>query len=85
MQANHLTVAVAIISLAGQGAAIAWYGGRLEQQVATQQKSIDAHAQEIKELRRDIGNQSNAIAATNVAYADIIRRLETIDRKIDRR
>lgn len=85
VRANLLTVIVAVVSLGGQLVAIAWYGGSLEQKVANNQKTLDDHAKELKELRRDVGTQGNSIAATNVAYADILRRLDSIDRKLDRR
>lgn len=92
VRANLLTVIVAVVSLGGQLTAIAWYGGRLEQKVTNNTQTIDKQdlrfarqEQELKELRREIGTQGNAIAATNVAYADILRRLDSIDRKLDRR
>lgn len=92
VRANVLTVIVAVASLVGQLVAISWLGGRLEQKVTNNTASLDKHddrfakqEQELKELRRDLGTQGNSIAATNVAYADILRRLDSIDRKLDRR
>jgi hypothetical protein len=83
--ANRINVAMAVGTLLIQACGLAWYGGRLEQRVANHQSLIDKQDQELKELRRDIGTQGNSIAATNVAYADILRRLDSIDRKLDRR
>ena len=76
---NRLTAVVAVGSLLLQLAAIAWTGGRLEQRVTEHDKQLGQQAQEIKELNKDISQQSSVLAATNATYVEILRRLESGD------
>jgi hypothetical protein len=81
---NRLAVGVAIGSLLLQLGAIAWTGGRLEQSNIQQDKALDQHAAEIKEVRADVAQHASVLSATNATYAEILRRLESGDQRATR-
>lgn len=65
-----------------QVGALAWYGGRLEQRVTNNDRDIQNLFNTVRELSNENNRQAQTIAGTNVAYLDIVRRLESMDRKL---
>lgn len=81
---NGLAISVAVGSLLLQILAIAWTGGRLEERVTRHDKQLDGQAQDIKELNQTLSKQASVLSATNATYAEILRRLDSIDGRFDR-
>lgn len=74
------TKAGVIATIVIQVGALAWYGGRLEQRVTNNDRDIQNLINSVRELSNENNRQAQLIAGNNVAYQDIIRRLESIDR-----
>lgn len=81
---DWLAVAVAVLSMLTTLGSWAWWGGKLEQRVTTNEQNMVKQEQRISELARENAAQANSIATTSAQYADIIRRLDGIERKLDR-
>ncbi len=82
---DWLAIGAFIASVAINVGSIAWWGGRIDQRVEGSERWNVAQDMQIQELRRDVARHDSAIAANNVAYSEIMRRLENIERKLDQR
>lgn len=92
VQTSWLTTVGLVASLIIQVGALAWYGGRLEQRVTSaetanerQDRDNQRLADAIREIAAENNRQAQTIAGTNVAYLDIVRRLQSIETKLDAR
>jgi len=91
-QASWLTTVGLVASLIIQVGALAWYGGRLEQRVTSaetanerQDRDNQRLADSIREIAAENNRQAQTIAGTNASYLDIVRRLQSIEEKLDHR
>jgi hypothetical protein len=82
---DWLAVGVATLSIATQVGAWMWWGGRLSQRVDTIEHTQQRQGEQLNELSRDNAKQDTALGVTGQQYADIIRRLDGIERKLDKR
>lgn len=82
---DWLAVIVAGISIATQIGAWMWWGGRLSQRVdaieSAQVRQMDQYA----EFAHDNTRQDISISVTSQQYTEVIRRLDRIDAKLERR
>jgi hypothetical protein len=82
---DWLAVGVAVLSIITTLGAWVWWGGRLSQRVDTLEMMQQRQEVQLSELNRDNARRDTAIAVTGQQYADIIRRLDGIERKLDKR
>lgn len=82
---DWLAVAVATLSIITQVGAWMWWGGRLSQRVDTLEDNQKHQEERLNEFGRDNAKQDTALGVTGQQYADIIRRLDGIERKLDKR
>ena len=82
---DWLAVGVAVLSIVTTLGAWVWWGGRLSQRVETIESSQQRYEERLDEYRRDNAKQDTALGVTGQQYADIIRRLDGIERKLDQR
>lgn len=82
---DWLAVGVAILSIVTTLGAWVWWGGRLSQRVDTIESDKKEDRRTLDEIRRDNARQDVAISVTGQQYTDIIRRLDGLDRKLDKR
>ena len=86
---NWLAVSVAVVSLGTQIGVLVVWGGRIHERVGTVEKTVDKYGNRITDVERENAKQDTAIAsdqrASKVAYEDIIRRLASIETKLDNR
>lgn len=82
---NWLAVVVAVASLITQIGVVILWGGRIDARMGTAEKALDKHDILIREIGTSNAKQDTSIASNQVAYADIIRRLDSIERKLDDR
>lgn len=82
---DWLAVGVAALSIVTQVGAWMWWGGRLSQRVDTLEVNQQRQGDQLNEFSRDNAKQDTALGVTGQQYADIIRRLDGIERKLDKR
>jgi hypothetical protein len=82
---DWLAVGVATLSIATQVGAWMWWGGRLSQRVDSLEDTQKEQARQLNEFNRDNAKQDTALGVTGQQYADIIRRLDRLDAKLDKR
>jgi cell division protein FtsB len=82
---DWLAVGVSVVSIVTTLGAWAWWGGKLSQRVETLEAVQQRQEERLNEYSRDNTKQDIALGVTGQQYADIIRRLGEIDRKLDKR
>lgn len=82
---DWLAVGVAVLSIITTLGAWVWWGGRLSQRVDTIEAAQQRQEMQLNEFNRDNAKQDTALGITGQQYADIIRRLDGIERKLDKR
>jgi cell division protein FtsB len=82
---DWLAVGVAVVSIITTLGAWVWWGGRLSQRVDTIESDRKEDRREIAEMRRENAKQDIALSVTGQQYTEVIRRLDGIDRKLDKR
>lgn len=82
---DWLAVGVAVLSIVTTLGAWAWWGGRLAQRVDTIEADRKEDRRELAEIRRENSKQDIVISVTGQQYTEVIRRLDGIDRKLDKR
>jgi hypothetical protein len=82
---DWLAVGVAVLSILTTLGAWAWWGGRLAQRVDSMEQERKEDRRELAEIRRENSKQDVAISVTGQQYTEVIRRLDGIDRKLDKR
>lgn len=82
---DWLAVGVAMLSIITTLGAWAWWGGKLSQRVDTIEASQARQEERLNEFTRDNAKQDIALGVTGQQYADIIRRLDRLDAKLDKR
>lgn len=80
---NWLAVAVAVVSLAIQaGMAFRW-GGQTDANMGTVEKTLEKHDSRLLAIEAANAQQNMAIASAQTADTDVIRRLASIEQKVD--
>lgn len=82
---DNVTLVACIVSLISQVGLIAWWGGRIDQRLAINEKGDEKRDALIEQIQRDNARQDSFIASSNAQYTEIMRRLDAIDRKLDAR
>lgn len=82
---NKLAVIVAGLSILGNVVTVSWWSGRIDQRLTTNEQDDKERNARIHQLGVDNARQDSFIAASNVQYAEIMRRLQSIENKLDRR
>jgi hypothetical protein len=82
---NKLAAIVAGVSILGNVITVAWWSGRIDQQLTLNEQNDEKRDARIHQITVDNARQDSFIAASNVQYAEIMRRLESIERKLDSR
>jgi hypothetical protein len=82
---NKLAVIVAGLSILGNVATVFWWSGRIDQRLTANEIIDEKQDVRIHQLAVDNARQDSFIAASNVQYAEIMRRLGSIEDKLDRR
>lgn len=83
--AGKLPMVVAALSILGNVATVFWWGGRLDQRVTSNERTDEKRDERLHQITVDNARQDSFIAASNVQYSEIMRRLDAIDRKLDAR
>jgi hypothetical protein len=86
---NWIAVGASVISMAGSIGTVVLWGGRIDARVESTEKDVEKHERRITDTERENAKQDTAIAsaqvASKIAYEDIIRRLASIETKLDNR
>jgi hypothetical protein len=82
---NKVALVVAGLSILGNVATVFWWSGRIDQRVTSNEQDDEKQDSKIAQLGLDNARQDSFIAASNVQYAEIMRRLDSIEGKLDRR
>lgn len=82
---DWFAVGVAVLSMVTTLGAWAWYGGRQSERMDNFERVQEGHTKIITDLSANNARQDIALGVTAQQYADIIRRLDALDRKLDRR
>lgn len=82
---NRLAVIVAGVSILGNVATVFWWSGRIDQRLSSNENNDEKRDARIHQITVDNARQDSFIAASNVQYAEIMRRLQSIEDKLDRR
>jgi cell division protein FtsB len=82
---DWVAVGVAVLSILTTLGAWTWWGGRLAQRVDTIEADRKEDRRELAEIRRENAKQDIALSVTGQQYTEVIRRLDGIDRKLDKR
>lgn len=82
---DWLAVGVAVLSILTTLGAWVWWGGRLSQRVENIEQAQRRHEERQDEYARDNAKQDIALSVTGQQYTEVIRRLDGIDRKLDKR
>lgn len=82
---DWLAVGVACLSIATQIGAWMWWGGRLSERVDSLEKYQARQMDQLTEFNRDNAKQDVSISVTSQQYTEVIRRLDRIDAKLERR
>ena len=82
---DWLAVGVAVLSIITTLGAWVWWGGRLSQRVDSIESTQQRQEERLNEFNRDNAKQDIALGVTGQQYADIIRRLDRLDAKLDKR
>jgi hypothetical protein len=85
MLSNKLAVIVAGVSILGNVITVAWWSGRIDQRLTTNENDDEKRDARLHQIGMDNARQDSFIAASNVQYAEIMRRLQSIESKLDRR
>lgn len=82
---DWFAVGVAVLSMVTTLGSWAWYGGKQSARMDHLEDIQREQAKAITDLANNNARQDIALGVTGQQYADIIRRLGDIDRKLDRR
>lgn len=82
---NKLAIIVAGVSILGNVATVFWWSGRIDQRLTSNENSDEKRDARIHQISVDNARQDSFIAASNVQYSEIMRRLDSIERKLDAR
>jgi hypothetical protein len=82
---NWLAMGLAVMSILTTLGAWIWWGGRLSQRMETVEVTQKTQGESIRDISNNNARQDIALGVTGQQYADIIRRLDAIDGKLDRR
>jgi hypothetical protein len=82
---NKLAVIVAGVSILGNVATVFWWSGRIDQRLTSNENADEKRDARIHQITVDNARQDSFIAASNVQYAEIMRRLQSIENKLDQR
>lgn len=82
---DWLAVGAAVLSIVTTLGAWAWWGGKFSQRMDTIEGTVKRVEERQSESERNDAKRDTAIAVTGQQYADIIRRLDGLDRKLDKR
>lgn len=82
---DWFAIGVAVLSMVTTLGSWAWYGGKQSARMDNFEGTQGRHTQAITDLANNNARQDIALGVTAQQYADIIRRLDALDRKLDRR
>jgi hypothetical protein len=82
---DWLAVGVAVLSILTTLGAWVWWGGRFSERMNNVENIQREQAAELRAIANNNARQDIALGVTGQQYADIIRRLDGIDAKLDRR
>lgn len=82
---DWLAIAMASLSIITTLGAWVWWGGRLSQRVDTLEAQMQEDRRGMSDITGDNGRQNVAIGIIGQQYGEINRRLDGIDRKLDKR
>jgi N-methylhydantoinase B/oxoprolinase/acetone carboxylase alpha subunit len=82
---DPLAIAIALVGLAVQVGLGLYWGGKLEARVAAAEQGVQRVETRQTETDKTVAAQSSSIAVTTAQYTEVIRRLDSIDRKLEPR
>jgi len=82
---DPLAIGIAVVGLIAQCGLWFYWGGKLETRVENVEQRVDTIDNSQRETEKCDATQNSSIAVTTTQYTEVIRRLDSIDRKLETR